>query len=59
VADVSSIVLPIVTGIGGVLIGAGFGRITSRTDQRRDRYSDARTASGRSYDDSGLTWPRW
>ena len=34
-SDVAGIAVPLITGIGGLLIGAGFSRVTSRNDQRR------------------------
>jgi hypothetical protein len=39
VSNVADIAIPLVTGIGGLLIGAGFARVTSRNDQRRQQYA--------------------
>ena len=38
-SNVAGIAIPLVTGIGGLLIGAGFTRVTSRNDQRRQQYA--------------------
>ena len=43
-SSVTDIAIPLVTGIGGLLIGAGFSRVTSRNDQRRQRYAEALSA---------------
>ena len=38
-SGVAGIAIPLITGIGGLLIGAGFARVTSRNDQRRQQYA--------------------
>jgi len=38
-SNVADIAIPLITGIGGLLIGAGFARVTSRNDQRRQQYA--------------------
>jgi hypothetical protein len=43
-SNVPAIVIPLVTGIGGLVVGAGFARVTTRNDVRRQRYSDALAA---------------
>ena len=43
-ATSTDIVIPLIAGLGGGVIGAMFGRISSRNDVRRDRYADALTA---------------
>jgi hypothetical protein len=44
VSSVTTIAVPLITGIGGLLVGAGFSRVTSRNDQRRQRYAEALSA---------------
>jgi len=44
VSNVADIAVPLVTGVGGLLVGAGFSRVTSRNDQRRQRYAEALSA---------------
>ena len=43
-SSVTAIAVPLITGIGGLLVGAGFSRVTSRNDQRRQRYAEALSA---------------
>ena len=43
-ATSTDIVIPLIAGLGGGVIGATFGRISSRNDVRRDRYATALTA---------------
>ena len=38
-SNVAGIAIPLITGIGGSLIGAGFSRVTSRNDERRQQYA--------------------
>jgi hypothetical protein len=38
-SNVADVAIPLITGIGGLLIGAGFSRVTSRNDQRRQQYA--------------------
>lgn len=47
VSNVAGIAIPLVTGIGGLLIGAGFARVTSRNDQRREQYAAGLSALDR------------
>jgi hypothetical protein len=47
VSTVTSIAIPLFAGIGGLAVGAGFSRVTSRNDQRRTRYADALSALDR------------
>ena len=42
--DVGTVVVPLATAFGGLLVGSFFSRVTSRNDTRRDRYSAALTA---------------
>jgi hypothetical protein len=44
VSNVAAVAIPLITGIGGLLIGAGFTRVTSRNDQRRNQYAEALSA---------------
>jgi hypothetical protein len=43
-ADVGTVVVPLATAFGGLLLGSFFSRVTSRNDTRRDRYAAALTA---------------
>ena len=43
-SSVSDIAIPLITGIGGLVLGSGFARVTGRNDVRRQRYADALTA---------------
>jgi hypothetical protein len=62
-ADIAGIAVPLVTGIGGLAIGAGFARVTSRNDQRRQRYADALSALDRliaaTHDAAAAAEARW
>lgn len=46
-SDVAGIAIPLITGIGGLLVGGGFARVTSRNDQRRQQYSAGLSALDR------------
>jgi predicted RNase H-like nuclease (RuvC/YqgF family) len=43
-ASTADIVIPLITGLGGGVLGATFTRVTSRNDQRRDKYAAALSA---------------
>jgi hypothetical protein len=47
VSNVAGIAIPLVTGIGGLLVGGGFARVTSRNDQRRQQYAAGLSALDR------------
>jgi hypothetical protein len=44
VSDVAGIAIPLITAFGGLVVGAGFGRVTSRNDVRRQQYADGLSA---------------
>ena len=43
-SSVTGIAIPLITGVGGLVTGAGFARVTSRNDQRRQQYAEALSA---------------
>jgi hypothetical protein len=44
VSGVAGIAIPLITAFGGLVVGAGFGRVTSRNDLRRQQYADGLSA---------------
>ena len=43
-SNTATVVIPLATAFGGLLVGSFFSRLTSRNDTRRDRYASALTA---------------
>jgi len=44
VSNAASTAIPVITGVAGLVIGAGFSRVTSRNDKRREQYAEALSA---------------